>query len=110
MFEGLPYGTNALANDMSSEFDTPPVGDEADELDDWSPSSEEEEFLFSPSDRPEEPITAGMGFGAGPNRASVMVVGETPQQFSPRSAQTLQAEGESSPGMKAFLARVERGL
>ena len=111
-FKGLPYGANALANagmDAADDFEEP-VDESFDELEDFAPASPEEEFLFSPSDRPNEPLTAGMSFGAGPNVASSLVEGETRTAFADRVQRQLEMEGENTPGMRKFLAAARRGL
>ena len=110
-FKGLPYGANALANaGMDAADDMEPVDEGYDELGDFAPASPEEEFLFSPSDRPDEPLTAGMSFGAGPNVASALVEGETRTQFADRVQRQVEMEGENTPGMRKFLAAARRGL
>jgi hypothetical protein len=112
-FSGLPYGTNALANQESEPFND--VNSDGNDLvdpsldEEFQPASDDEQFLFSQTDRPDEPLTAGMGFGAGPGIASQLIQDESPKQFSQRIAQRLAAEGESSPGLKKFLAKVESG-
>lgn len=111
-FSGLPYGTNALVNEESEPFND--VEDPARDLvnpeeQDFAPANDDEAFLFSGTDRPGESLTAGMGFGAGPNVASQMLQDESPPQFAQRIAQTLAQEGESSAGLKKFIAKVESG-
>ncbi len=111
-YQGLPYGANAVANagiDAAEDMDQE-VDEGFDEQDEFQPADEEEAFLFSPTDRPDEPLTTGMGFGPGPNVASAVVQGESRTQFAQRIGQQMQAEGENSPGMKKFLAAAERGL
>lgn len=56
MPKGLPYGENEEAQELS---------DLIDEDEEYTPSSPEEEFLLSASDRPAEPLTAGAPFGPG---------------------------------------------
>ncbi len=54
---GQAQAANALMGLMGPE--NPP--------EEHAPQGPEEEFLFAPTDRPKEPITAGAPFGPGPN-------------------------------------------
>lgn len=111
-FSGLPYGTNALVNSESEEFND--IDDSDDEIltdeEDFQPANDDEAFLFSGTDRPDEPITAGMGFGPGPGIASQLIQDETPPAFANRVLNEMQAAGESSPGLKKFIDKARRGL
>lgn len=104
-FEGLPYGANSLANEMSAGIEEP-TDDGVDELEGWEPASDAESFLFSQSDRPGEPVTAGMSFGEGPNVSRFSYEG--PEQFKQRIAQTL-ATPTAPKEVRAFVSRLERG-
>lgn len=77
---------------------------------DFQPSGEEEEFLYGPTDRPGEPVTAGAPFGPGPDVPSRGPEG--PQEFLQRVAQTLPTN--ASPEVQKFIAKVSdraaRGL
>ena len=109
LYKGLPYGANAVTNQQAQDIPDP-TDPTYDEFSDMQPPSEGEQFLYSPTDRPKEPITSGMSFGQGPNAPKPIVRDETPNQFAVRVAQTLSAEGESSPGLQKFIKRIERGL
>lgn len=63
-YEGLSYGQNAAANKLATDAD---VDAElfGDDEEDYTPAGPEEEFLYGPTDRPDEPVTAGVGFGPG---------------------------------------------
>lgn len=82
------------------------------DLPDFKPSGEEEEFLFGPTDRPTEPLSAGAPFGAGPDVPGLGP--EAPEQFLGRVAESLGANPEASPEVRKFVARVaeraNRGL
>jgi hypothetical protein len=109
LYQGLPYGQNSLVNDLSEEI--PDEDDPTyDELEDFVPQGVEEEFLISGTDRPEEPITAGMSFGDGPNIGTALVRGESKQQFAMRVARELQAAGGGIKGVQAFADRIAKGL
>jgi hypothetical protein len=101
---------NSLANDMSEAIpeddDALLDDDDFDELADFQPADDDEAFLFSATDRPDEPVTAGMSFGAGPDFAKLAV--ETETQFRQRLASTLQAD--PSKDVQAFRAALERGF
>lgn len=112
LYKGLPYGANALVNDMSEAIPEDPdlFDDTFDELEGMEPADEMEAFLLSGSDRPDEPITAGMSFGDGPNIASVRLRTETRREMTMRVSSVLATEGEQSPGVKKFLEALDRGL
>lgn len=109
-FQGLPYGTNAMVNDQSDALPEAEDDPSYDEFNDMPPPQGDEQFLLSATDRPGEPVTSGMSFGPGPNITPQMVADETPNQFAQRVAQTLTSEGESSPGLRKFIARIEKGF
>jgi hypothetical protein len=101
-----------LANDMSEAIpddDADLFDDEFDEFADFVPQGREE-FLLSETDRPGEPLTAGMSFGMGPNISSAAVRGETKQDFARRVATELSALGGSIKGVQEFADRIARGL
>ena len=114
IYQGLPYGENALANEMSQaipdEDDLDFLDDGYDELADFQPVDDQEAFLFSETDRPNEPLTAGMSFGPGNNVSSAVLRGESNQQFAMRVAQELTAAGGQIKGVQAFADRIARGL
>jgi hypothetical protein len=111
VFTGLPYGENAVVNQMSEAIpEDDPFDDGFDELAGLEPGDDRTAFLFSETDRPSEPLTAGMGFGAGPNTASAILRGESKQDFATRVARELSASGGAAKGVQAFAERIARGL
>ena len=97
----LPWGEAAQLNDAVGLV--PPPEDNQ-----HVPQGDAEQFLFSPTDRPGEPVTAGQPYGAGP-----MVVpgaGETDDQLVKRVA----AEALKNPGapkqLKDFANRALNGM
>jgi hypothetical protein len=105
LYQGLPYGQNSLVNDLSE--DIPDEDDPTyDELADFVPQGVEEEFLFSGTDRPDEPVTTGMSFGAGADFSKFSV--ETETQFRSRVASNLRANPNKD--VQAFAAALERGF
>jgi hypothetical protein len=112
VFTGLPYGENALLNQMSEAV---PEEDDFldpgfDELAGLEPADDRTAFLFSETDRPDEPLTAGMSFGDGPNTSAAVIRGESKQDFAMRVAQELSASGGAIKGVQAFADRIARGL
>lgn len=99
----LDYGDATQANDLAELFDDGTVEDE--EL--YVPVGEEEEFLFGPTERPAEPLTAGAPFGPGPAVARSAV--EDDEQFSLRVAETIIANPDTGPEAKAWARRRLRG-
>lgn len=101
--DSLSYGEAVSANDMLAQM-APPMEDGS-EL--YQPSGPEEEFLFGPTDRPNEPITAGAPFGPGPlapkgsfrtERAQVATV-----------AELVRTNPQVSAEARAWAARVQAG-
>ena len=105
-FEGLPYGQNKAANDFATDAD---VDAElfGDPEDDYSPTPDEQ-MLFGPTDRPDEPITAGVGFGDGPDatRHTFESDGDVLASISRR----ILADPTADPQAKAFANRKLAGL
>jgi hypothetical protein len=98
----LPYGqAQALAELLAAV----PDEDESD----YQPSSPAERFLYSPTDRPDEPITAGLPFGPGPDVSRYAL--EDDRSFRERLAQTIEAHVPRHPSrdMRRFLARLRSG-
>jgi hypothetical protein len=109
-FKGLPYGDNQDINDqldavpdfaMADQGEPPPDQQEG-------PSTPETDFLFGPSDRPDEPITAGVPVGPGPDVTRRLY--ETDEQFLGRVARTLVSAPGADRSLQAFAKKVERGL
>ena len=73
---------------------------------DFTPAGEDEEFIYSPTDRPAEPVTAGAPVGPGPDFTKHTV--ETEAEFRTRVAGTLaQAPTREA---RALAERLQRGL
>lgn len=105
----LPYGGAQQANNAAASIDnhpdlTQPPYDPRTELGNQSPV---EAFLTSPTDRPNEPATAGVPFGPGPNYTRYAY--ESDQDFMLRVASSVAADPAATPAVKAFLARVQNG-
>jgi hypothetical protein len=95
MAKGLPYGANEEAQELS---------DMLDDEEEYTPSSPEEEFLLSASDRPAEPLTAGAPFGAGPDASRY---GFTSNEGLLRSvAERALADPALDPTARTFFSRV----
>jgi hypothetical protein len=107
--DSLAYGQASQANRMA-----PTLADHIDELnanepppEDFSPSGEDN-FLFAPTDRPEEPVSAGAPFGAGPDFTKYAY--ESDEQFLQRSLGTLASQPGAFPEVKQLAAKNAKGL
>jgi hypothetical protein len=100
----LAYGEAAAANGLQHLAPEPAFEDEQQA---FEPSGEQDEYLYGPSDRPGEPITAGAPFGPGAStplggfRSDAEVVNTVARQIS--------ANPNASPETKAWAARVKAG-
>ena len=99
----LPYGVAAAANRRVVAIEEPPLTPE----DEWKPATPTEAFLFSPTDRPDEPATHGAPFG--PGAAMTQYAYETTNEFVNRALATVEETGLTTPGLKEFFDRVRRG-
>lgn len=108
----LPKGAAQAANELEDElmpFDQQLLDvEDDDEEDEFVPSNEEDAFIFGPSGRPDEPITAGLPMGAGPNVSSLPF--ETREEFVNRVATRLETEVGNIPGLKKAIAKLRKGL
>jgi hypothetical protein len=99
--EALDFGAASAANDFLGPMF---LDDDFDEdEDEFLPSGEEEEFIFGPSQRPAEPITAGAPFGPGPDVGRVR--SETDESFVNRLAESFLARTDAGPEAKAWAKR-----
>lgn len=103
----LGYGQATAANDMvdmaevpSEDPQMPMVTEEQ-----FVPQNPEDMFLFSGTDKPDEPITAGAPFGPGPMGRPY----ETSGQFIQRVSGVLARTSNVPPEVKAFLDRAAAG-
>lgn len=101
-FKGLPYGSNEDVNAVSDEE----LFGEPDE--EPLPEGPDGEFLFSPSDRPGEPLTAGAPFGPGPDATRFTF--EADSDLLDRFAERVAANPGSDPQAKAWAAKRAKGL
>ena len=107
VFTGMPYGANQLVNQMSEAIpEDDPFDDGFDELAGFEPGDDKTAFLFSETDRPDEPLTAGMAFGAGPDFSRHSI--ETDTQFRSRVSSTLADNPDKD--VQAFRIALERGF
>lgn len=74
-----------------------------DEVDEFVPAGEEEEFIFGPTMRPEEPITQGAPFGAGADLPRLAI--ETEDQFATRVANMILGNQQAGRESKAWARR-----
>lgn len=103
-FKGLAYGQNQQANQASAQIDTSPPYDPTTA---YNPQSPSEQFLYGPSTRPNEPVTAGAPFGPGPDFTAGAY--ETQAQFVQRISTELSQGANATPEVKQFAARVQAG-
>jgi hypothetical protein len=112
LYSGLPYGSNAIVNQMSEDIpeDDGDIFDDGTilENDGFRPSTPEEEFLFSGTDRPMEPLTTGMSFGAGAD--FTRFAHESNADLLGRVAQKVTADPASPKEARAWADRVARGF
>jgi hypothetical protein len=110
VFTGLPYGENALMNQMSEAIpeDDALFDDGYDELAGLEPADDQTAFLFSQTDRPDEPLTAGMPFGEGPNVSKFHP--EREAAFIRRIARDVAASPAADKAVRAWAQRAERGF
>ena len=98
----LQYGEANEANQLMG------LVAEGPEPDPYAPSGDEEEFLFSQTDRPDEPITAGAPVGPGPDLSRHAI--ETPAAFKQRLLAQMEQRGNQSREVRAFIEKARRGL
>ncbi len=91
----LPYGGATRANQQTLEPDTQP------------PATPEEQFLYSPTHRPDEPLTQGAPFGPG-SMAPPPPPPQTDRDFLTSAISRMQQQ-PLPPRVREFLARVEAG-
>ena len=101
---GLPYGENADFNEMQSSAPLAATPGAASNPLPTQPGGPAPTALFSPTQRPDEPVTAGAPFGPGPGTQAM-----TPKPR--RLSQVLDSIAVDSPdGDAAVMARVARRL
>lgn len=97
----LPWGEATQVNDLVGMVPPPDQGDE------FTPQGDAQQFLYSPTDRPKEPFSAGLPFGAGPGPE--MTVDDPVQEVSKIASQAL-ADPRAPKELKAFAQRVQQGM
>lgn len=97
----LPWGEAAQLNDAVGLVPPP---DEPQ----YAPSGDAEQFLFSPTDRPGEPVTAGQPYGPG----ALVVPGarETDDQIVQRVAAQALKDPSAPKQLKDFANRALNGM
>jgi len=76
---------------------------------DFTPAGEDEQFLYSPTDRPGEPVTAGAPFGPGPD-ATKHAMPLTTGGLVEQTIAGLQRIPNPPREVRAFIERASRGL
>ena len=102
--DSLAYGEATAANDMADMApEMPMVMDDQE----FMPSTPEEQFLYAQTDKPDEPITAGAPFGAGPG-----VRRQTDQSLMRTvfNAVSSLAAADPNPELQGFLKKLQAGL
>jgi hypothetical protein len=98
--DALDYGDAAQANALMGFVDEAELDDEGDQ---FVPSGEEEDFIFGPSGRPDEPITQGAPFGPGTDLPRLAI--ENEDQFATRVAQMIIGNQQAGKESKAWARR-----
>lgn len=97
----LAYGEASAANSLMGLVATGPGPDE------FVPSGEEEEFVYSQTDRPEEPVTAGVPFGPGAVGTPHAV--QSDAELAQQVARRIAADPGAPKSLKAFARRAIEG-
>ncbi len=97
--QALPWGEAAQVNDLVGLVPPP-------DQPDFQPQGDQQQFLYGPSDRPQEPFSHGLPFGPGADITSP----DTEQQFREATARQLSQSPNQSPEVKAFIAKMAQGL
>jgi hypothetical protein len=98
--DALPWGEAAQINDA--------VGLIPPEEDPYQPQGDAENFLYSPTDRPQEPATAGLPYGPGANGIPQMP--ESDGDLVHRVAAVAVNDPAAPSEMKAFAQRALKGM
>jgi hypothetical protein len=100
--EDLAFGEAHAANSLMGLVGPP------DQLEPHQPTSPQEQFVLSPTDRPNEPITAGVPFGPGAD--GVTNAGDDPNVFRQRVMDQLATQPGASKEVRALAKRMQAGL
>lgn len=96
----LEWGQAAQLNDAIGLVPPP-------EEDNFTPQGDAESFLFSPTDRPHEPFSAGQPFGDGPNATAASF--ESDEQLVARVAKQIHTDPSAPAALKKFANRAFEG-
>lgn len=99
--EALPWGEAAQINESVGLIPPP-------DQPDYTPATPEEQFLYSPTDRPKEPFSHGLPFGDGANYTPQAQ--ENDDQFVKRIASQAAADPAAPRQMKQFAERALNGM
>ncbi len=99
--EALPWGEAAQVNDAIGLIPPPDENN-------FTPQGDAESFLFSPTDRPNEPVTAGQPYGAGP--AAMAGQHESDDQFVARIAAQVKQDPAAPKSLRQFAERALNGM
>ena len=99
----LPQGGATQANTLMGLVGAQP------EPEPYVPKGEEEQFLYAPTDRPAEPVTAGAPFGPGPD-ATKHAMPLTTGGLVEQTIAGLQRIPNPPREVRAFIERASRGL
>lgn len=100
----LPYGEATTANEMLGQLaPTPGIQDAAT----YQPQGNTEGYIYGPTDRPTEPITAGAPFGPGP--AAPIGSFQTDSDVVANVAAQIAASPAAGKDAKAWANRVKAG-
>ena len=99
--EALPWGEAAQVNDLVGLV--PPSDEE-----NFQPKSEQEQFIYGPSDRPQEPFSHGLPFGPGANFTPGADEGD--DDFVKRVASQALNDPAAPKQMRQFAQRALNGM
>src|SRR3954468_15903425 len=99
--ESLPWGEAAQVNDLVGLV--PPPDEQS-----YQPQTEQDQFIYGPSDRPQEPFSHGLPFGPGAN--FVPDQGEGDDAFVKRIASQALNDPAAPKQMKQFAQRALNGM
>jgi len=99
--DALGYGEAAQVNDLVGLV--PPPEDQT-----FTPSTDQENFIFAPSDRPNEAATHGLPFG--PGAPTTPHAYESDDQMVQRVAADISQDPNAPAILKQFAARAREGL
>ncbi len=74
----------------------------------YQPQGEQDQFIYGPSDRPQEPFSHGLPFGPGANFTAD--AGESDDAFVKRIAAQAQNDPNAPKQMKQFAQRALNGM